>query len=439
MANGNPFYVQPGNNFGQGLQSLAGGFQQLGQQMRQDEQRERLRQGQQEMAQAVQADDAQRLAELSAQYPELREGARQAFQITNEQTEQVARDTYMRALSDPQNATQYMQQGIQRVSELGGTPRMMQSDLELLQQDPEGAQRRMMMGLASVDPEAYEAVAGGQSGPDIGTYNPRDYTTDSFSEFQQTGDPSVLERYESRKIIDVGGVPHLLNPASGTITPGQITDAGFQATGEPRPYQPDGSRQVQQEPRKEPITTETVAESEAEITRQTETAKQEAKAGGPEAQRQRQKAVSQARKDVAGFRDITSQASAIADNPDYVDSLTGITGTIPAIPGTTKYDAKVAFDRLKDTLTLGNLEKMSGILSDSDIKILRSAASGLEPGMSEDAFTNRINKIRSVFQKKTEQEQEKLEQMMEGEAAPDAEQQEQQGSDVDALIQKYGG
>ena len=47
----------------------------------------------------------------------------------------------------------------------------------------------------------------------IGTYNPRDYTVESFSNFAKSGDPSVLERY-TEKTIDIGGVPHKLVPGS---------------------------------------------------------------------------------------------------------------------------------------------------------------------------------------------------------------------------------
>ena len=41
-------------------------------------------------------------------------------------------------------------------------------------------------------------------GDNIGTYNPRDYTTESWARFLQTKDPSVLERYEPLKYLDVG-------------------------------------------------------------------------------------------------------------------------------------------------------------------------------------------------------------------------------------------
>lgn len=47
----------------------------------------------------------------------------------------------------------------------------------------------------------------------IGTFNPRDYTVESFSKFAQTGNPAVLERY-TEKTVDIGGVPHRLKPGT---------------------------------------------------------------------------------------------------------------------------------------------------------------------------------------------------------------------------------
>lgn len=79
------------------------------------------------------------------------------------------------------------------------------------------------------------------TGGKIGTYNPRDYSSDSWAKYVQTRDPSVLERY-TEKTVDIGGVPHRL--IAGTTN--------------------------QYEPIK---TTEEVAESEAQIVAAKETAR----------------------------------------------------------------------------------------------------------------------------------------------------------------------
>lgn len=56
----------------------------------------------------------------------------------------------------------------------------------------------------------------GNQGIDFGTYNPRDYTTESWAKFVRTRDPSVLERYERIAWLDAGGgrkVPY--DPVTG--------------------------------------------------------------------------------------------------------------------------------------------------------------------------------------------------------------------------------
>ena len=57
-----------------------------------------------------------------------------------------------------------------------------------------------------------------KQGSNIGTYNPRDYTTDSWAEFTKTGDPSGLKRYESSQIVDIGGVKTLVDKTTGERT-----------------------------------------------------------------------------------------------------------------------------------------------------------------------------------------------------------------------------
>ena len=90
-------------------------------------------------------------------------------------------------------------------------------------------------------------------------------------------------------------------------------------------------------------------------------------------------------------------ADNLLSNDDYLNAVAGVSGVLPSIPGTTKKDAMVAFDQLKNSLTLDNLSKMSGVLSDSDIKILRSAGAGMEEGMSKPALERRLKQIKKIL------------------------------------------
>ncbi len=81
-------------------------------------------------------------------------------------------------------------------------------------------------------------------------------------------------------------------------------------------------------------------------------------------------------------------------------SAVGASSLLPTIPGGDAADFEVALDSFVGNLTLENMSKMSGVLSDSDIKILKNASSGLDIKMSEGEFMNRLNKIRDKLQTK---------------------------------------
>jgi len=66
-----------------------------------------------------------------------------------------------------------------------------------------------------------ESEAVSQS-PKIGNVTPGDYTPSSLSRFNETGDYSVLQRYEPAQVTMIGDVPHTFDKVSGRWRPGQI-------------------------------------------------------------------------------------------------------------------------------------------------------------------------------------------------------------------------
>lgn len=371
----NPFFVQS-PNYSQGFNQLAQGVQQFGQQRQEEQRRQEAeaykQRAKQAMAQAFQSGDPMAIRQAVIEYPEIAETATQMFGFTNEQTEQVARETYRRALSetDPERRAAILEGGIETVAQFGGNPRMMAADLRMLRENPEAFDRSARAGYAALaSDQEFEAMFPEASGPNIGTYNPRDYTTQSFAEFQRTGDPSVLERYESSRIIDVGGVPHMFNPADRTITPGRITQGGFEATGQPQPFRTGG----------EEITASSVAETEAEIagkrTEAQETARQKAKQESPEAQEQRRLKEQEADRTI-GLIDRLLKS-------EDLGSISGASTTVPVVGAAQAFTARDELNDLKalsNLLTMGNLGRMSGVLSESDIRLIANAASGIEVG-----------------------------------------------------------
>lgn len=162
----NPFFVQPAQ-FGPGLQSLAGSVDQFGQQRKQEqaaaEQKDYENRAKQAMAQAFQSGDPAAIRQAVIEFPEIAETATQLFGFTNDQTEQVARETYRQALSeaDPQRRMAILEGGIETVSQLGGQPRMMAADLRMLRENPEAFERSARAGYAALaSDQEYEAMFG---------------------------------------------------------------------------------------------------------------------------------------------------------------------------------------------------------------------------------------------------------------------------------------
>lgn len=156
MANGNPYYVQPATP---DITPLLQGF---GSFMQQRQQRRRGQEATTAIQEAIASGDARQVAEVATQYPEFQQSFRDAFGFANQRTQEIATDTYERVLSDPTNAAQYLETGIQQVTEAGGQPIMMTQDLQMFQQNPEQALQKVRMGYAGIAPDRYKAAFGTQ-------------------------------------------------------------------------------------------------------------------------------------------------------------------------------------------------------------------------------------------------------------------------------------
>lgn len=112
-----------------------------------------------------------------------------------------------------------------------------------------------------------------------------------------------------------------------------------------------------------------------------------------------------------------SLSTAIDDfmaNDGYMNAVSGWRGRTPAVSDT-GVEAEAYFDNIKNNLTLENLDKMTGVLSETDIKILSTAATALQKGMSKKAITTEMKKIQDVLKTKSDSVQK---QILEGVDAP---------------------
>ena len=105
----------------------------------------------------------------------------------------------------------------------------------------------------------------------------------------------------------------------------------------------------------------------------------------------------------AKIRQQTSLSESIESfiaNPDYINSMTGYRGRTPSVT-TTGIEAEAYFNNIKNNLTLENLDKMTGVLSETDIKILSTAATALQAGMSAPKMKVELKKIQTVLATKS--------------------------------------
>lgn len=217
MANGNPFFVQPAQ-YGPALQQAAGAVQQFGQQRQEEQRRQEAeaykQEARQAMASAFQSGDPMAIRQAVLQYPEIAETATQMFGFTNEQTEQVARETYRRALSeqDPARRAAIMEGGIETVQQFGGNPRNMMGDLEMLRTNPEAFDRSARAGYAALaSDQEFKAMfpeAGGSRLP-AGTQE-----FNALVEASKSDDPTVAQAAK----IELG-----IEPRAGTLSADQRT------------------------------------------------------------------------------------------------------------------------------------------------------------------------------------------------------------------------
>ena len=155
MAN-NPFYVEPtvGASAAKGL----AGIGDILEKRRTEEKALAQKQaGQSAVLEALNSGDPAKMREAVVQYPEMQAQLEAGFGYTNEATKPIAQGAYARVLSDPANAARHLEEGIAEVQRLGGKPTNMMRDLQAFQQDPEAAFKQVELGVAATAPEIHKA------------------------------------------------------------------------------------------------------------------------------------------------------------------------------------------------------------------------------------------------------------------------------------------
>lgn len=365
----NPFYVHPGNDFGQGLAGLGQSIQRAGENKRQRDEEQRLKKRFEDakaaMTSAMQSGDPNQIMQASIDYPELQKTGEMLFGFKSEQTKDIVRDTYRRVLSDPQNGADHIQKGIQAVSEAGGTPSNMMSDLGMFMKNPEAALKSIKSGFALIDPNGYKSMFGDR--------------------------PDELKVGRYRQITLPDGSIATLDTATNAVTP--IAEAPpVDLSILPEDMQESVARQPVDMQRK-------IVESFAGPG---------ARSKEIEVSKQKEKAEEVAGKTARLIDELLANESGVKSAIGGVDELT------PSLLPSTR-NAEAALDDLRNMLTVDNLKLMTGVLSESDIKILRSVgASGLSG--SQDRVIETLKRMKKALSGESDQ---------------------QGGSDIDDLVNKY--
>jgi len=160
MAN-REFYIQPAD-YGSGWRE---GAAMIGDYRQKQDQQAYQEAAKKAATEAMQSGDPRKIREAVIQFPEIAKTMTDMFGFTNDQTKQVAKEAYRKALSDPQNAGRHLQDGISQVTQFGGRPNTMAADLQMFQQNPEAGLKNMRVGYAGIaSEEEYGAMFGGGEG-----------------------------------------------------------------------------------------------------------------------------------------------------------------------------------------------------------------------------------------------------------------------------------
>ena len=156
MAN-REFYIQPAD-YGSGWRE---GAAMIGDYRQKQDQQAYQEAAKKAATEAMQSGDPRKIREAVIQFPEIAKTMTDMFGFTNDQTKQVAKEAYRKALSDPQNAGRHLQDGISQVTQFGGRPNTMAADLQMFQQNPEAGLKNMRVGYAGIaSEEEYGAMFG---------------------------------------------------------------------------------------------------------------------------------------------------------------------------------------------------------------------------------------------------------------------------------------
>jgi len=163
-----PFFVDPMNDQGANLAGLGG---MIGEAAQQKKNLLKQQQMETEIVDAYNTEDPNRIAEVSMKYPTLAENFSKGLGIGDAMQKAQAVDFATQILSTDDDArkAQLFEERIMNLDAEGRDPVNTQRLYDLFQTDPDAAIKEMTIGLASMDPQAYEAYMTAETPADLET------------------------------------------------------------------------------------------------------------------------------------------------------------------------------------------------------------------------------------------------------------------------------
>lgn len=163
MANGNPFYIEPGTDYSQGLQGLASSMMQIGEmkeeQSIREEAKARLEKMRQDAMSAFESGDPEKMYAFSVAHPEFAQAMTQAINFKNEKTKDNYFQSAMSVLVNPspENIRSVVQARQQFLKDQGSEDTALTDSFqEKMQRDPEGTIKSLSMEIPALFPKRFK-------------------------------------------------------------------------------------------------------------------------------------------------------------------------------------------------------------------------------------------------------------------------------------------
>ncbi len=420
MANtANPFYVDPMGGYGRDvIQGLSGIGTTYSKRREKQTALDRSNAAKQAMQAALNSGDPVAMRQVGIDYPEVSQKMTELFGITNESTKPVVKDAYGKVLADPANAQMYLSEAAEEVKRLGGDPKNMSKDILAFGKDPEAALKSVELRSAIIAPDLHKAYM------DQRTKAGEQFTLSQGQQrFDAEGNPiaSVAPKAESftlapgeqriagGKVVATGApiqaptIPPTLVEGLPEEVAGKAS-AAYSAAGGGKDGIAAYGKVVDQagETERRKAAPKLIQDrfpnaSPAELS-QLQSAMDSAKttdAGLKEAGAIREKQ-RQSKKAKAFQNEAVGILNRIIDNDQLGDVVGSIEGSFDTRLFSDEEAGLIAdITEVTDILTADNMDLMTGVLSESDIAILKNLSSGgLNRKRPEKQFRERAASIR---------------------------------------------